>query len=175
MRRASTPPRRAGFSLLAALVAIAAAGASLGPVRPRSLRLPAPAADVASEPSDADRDAELRLMILGRWSTQASGGTRVIGNRADGTASLEVTFDFFAGLLYGEKVQFDLQWSLERGELTYTMQGGRPAAAAARVMADHGRQATYAFRSIAPNRMHLTRIDEPAGDNIWTRIPENTK
>ena len=51
--------------------------------------------------------------VLGTWVLD---GTirRVIENRADGTATIDVTFDFVTALRYGSELQLDLEWTLRR-------------------------------------------------------------
>src|SRR5215218_9040407 len=118
MESATVSSRRAGLSLVASLGVISTAGLTLGPKSPR----PAEPA-IAPSLSSMLPDEELRAMILGRWRTE-SHGTRVVDNHADGTASMDLTFDFFASLLYGEKMKLQMRWSVENGRLVYTIQSG---------------------------------------------------
>ena len=113
-------------------------------------------------------------MILGRWRT-VSNGTRVIENRTDGTASMDVTFDFVASLLYGDRMHIELRWSVANGLLVYTMQSGAPKSPFDRIVATYGSQATYRFHSIAPERMHLVRLNDSSESYVWTRIAGEKK
>src|SRR5690349_9940224 len=124
MDSAAVSTRRARFSLVASLGVISTAGLNLGPrLTPRSAPLttsdPSPGPSQPANVSPSDR--QLREMIVGRWRTE-SHGTRVVTNRPDGTASMDVTFDFIASLVYGEKMKLELRWGVEKGVLTYTIQ-----------------------------------------------------
>ncbi|QDT54921.1 hypothetical protein Pan44_29610 [Caulifigura coniformis] len=166
MTRAASPlPRRAGFSLLASLGVVSVVGLSLGTNPPDR----APAA-VATAEKSLPTDADIRAMIPGRWKTE-SNGTRVVDNRADGTASMDVTFDFVASLLYGAKMKLELKWIVEDGKLVYTIQSGTPADSANSIIKTYGSQATYRIGSIEPDRMHLIRVIDPTETYTWTRVP----
>jgi hypothetical protein len=156
--------RRAGLSLVASLGVISTTGLNLGPKSPGpSVR--ATARSVSSSPSDE----QLRTMILGRWRTE-SYGTRIVDNLADGTASMDLTFDFVASLWYGEKMKLDMRWSVVNGLLVYTIQSGEPQPAVKRMTSTYGSQATYYFKSIGEKRMHLVRVNDPDESYIWTRV-----
>jgi len=164
MTPSSPLPRRAGFSLLASLGVVSAVGLSLGTNPPDSR----PATPPVVQPP-LHSDAKLRSMILGRWKTQ-SNGTRVVDNRDDGTASMDVTFDFVASLLYGDKMKLELKWFVKDGELVYTIQSGTPVESANSIISTYGSQATYRFGSINPDRMHLIRVIDPTETYTWTRV-----
>src|SRR5688500_15861143 len=109
MNSAPVSSRRAGLSLIASLGVISTTGLSLGPKSTG----PADPVTVPSV-SSALSDEQLRAMILGRWRTQ-SHGTRIVHNHADGTASMDLKFDFVASLLYGDKMKLQMQWGVENG------------------------------------------------------------
>jgi hypothetical protein len=161
MQSAPVSSRRAGLSLVASLGVISTTGLNLGPKTAE----PATAASIAFSLSDE----QLRAMILGRWQTQ-SHGTRIVNNRADGSASMDLTFDFIASLLYGDKMQLEMRWGVENGLLRYTIESGSPRQAVDRMTATYGAQATYRFKSIGTKRMHLVRVIDPDESYIWTRI-----
>src|SRR4051812_3705590 len=110
------PPRRAGFCLLASLGALSTASLSLSLDEAAEIERRATSRDSMSSgaPPAGLTDDELRAMIIGRWRT-VSNGTRVVDNRADGTASMDLKFDFVASLLYGDRMHIELMWTLEDG------------------------------------------------------------
>lgn len=179
MTSVQPPPRRAGFCLLASLGALSTATLSLGPdeaaeihrrtLFPESMSSGAPPGAPAGPTDD-----ELRAMIVGRWQT-ISNGTRLIENRTDGTASMDLTFAFVASLLYGDKMHIELRWTVEEGLLVYTMQSGTPKSNFDRIVSDFGSLATYRFLSISPERMHLVRQSDPSEDYVWTRVETEKK
>lgn len=177
MQPASPSPRSAGLSLLASLGVISTAGLSLGPearIRP-SLQASAqsPAVAAVAVPGGLSDD-ELKSIVLGRWRTE-SNGVRVIENRADGTASMDVTFDFVASLLYGDRLKIELTWTIHEGLLRYTMESGVPKEPFDRIVANYGSFASYQFRTISPQRMHLVRAIDPTESYVWTRVDGESK
>ena len=164
MRSGPVSSRRAGLSLVASLGVLSTTGFTLGPKPPASSE-PVKAPSVSSTLSNE----ELRAMVLGRWRTE-SHGTRIVDNRADGTASMDVTFDFIASLVYGEKMKLELNWSVDEGRLRYTIQSGTPQSSFNRMTSNYGSQATYHFKSIGTKRMHLVRVNDPDESYIWTRV-----
>ncbi len=108
-------------------------------------------------------------MILGRWRTNSDGG-RVVVNRPDGTASMDVTFDFVASLIYGQGMKLELTWTVNNGILGYTIQSGTPESTVKSITATYGAYASYHFQSISPDRMHLVRVIDPNESYVWTRV-----
>lgn len=168
-----SPPRRAGFCLLASLGVLSTVGLSLGSNEQGRVKASG-GSKQATGASAGLTDAELRAMILGRWRTETNG-TRVVDNRADGTASMDVTFDFVASFLYGDKMQLELTWQVQQGLLVYTIQSGSPKSTVSRIVSTYGSQATYRFQSIGERRMHLVRLIDPSESYVWTRVDGETK
>jgi hypothetical protein len=156
--------RRAGLSLVASLGVISTTGLSLGPElaeTSESMTAAAPSLNVADE--------ELREMILGRWRTE-SHGARIVHNRPDGRASMDLTFDFVASLWYGDKMKLELSWAVEKGLLRYTIESGIPQPTVDRMTSTYGKEAIYHFKSIGEKRMHLVRVSDPNESYIWIRV-----
>jgi hypothetical protein len=163
MQPARESSRRATFSLMASLGVLSTTGLSLG------THQNVPGVPVAAREASRHSDEQLRALILGRWRTE-SNGTRVVDNRADGTASMDVRFDFVASLLYGDHMTLDLHWTVHNGVLVYTIQSGSPQATVDRIISAYGDQASYHFRSIGEKRMHLERVIDADEDYVWTRV-----
>ena len=172
MKPAPVPARRAGFSLAASLGVISTAGLNLGPQLPevpQSTVLTSPPSTSGGGESAGPTDQQLKQMILGRWRIE-SHGVRIIENREDGTASMDLTFDFLSSLLYGQKMTLELTWTVDGEALAYTIQSGQPKSNVDRLVADYGREATYNIRSISDRAMHLVRIPDKGGSDVWTRV-----
>ncbi|HVJ88006.1 MAG TPA: hypothetical protein VM452_20245 [Caulifigura sp.] len=178
MQPASPSPRSAGFSLLASLGVISTTGLSLGPNGQKPVRLQSaaqsPSDSSATRSPDGPTDDELKALVLGRWRTE-SNGVRVVENRADGTASMDVTFDFVASLLYGDRLKIELTWTIREGLLLYTMESGVPKGPFDRIVANYGDFASYQFKTISPQRMHLVRAIDPTESYVWTRVDGESK
>lgn len=113
-------------------------------------------------------DAERTQRLLGSWTTRHHGRQRII-NRADGTASLDIEFDFLAGLLYGSHMRLELTWKIEQGVLTNVIQRGSPAANVERLKQDFGNSCRYRMLELSDTRLLLQEIDDPASLHEWVR------
>lgn len=134
-----------------------------------SHEIPATSPAASSTSGEPDPDAELRAKILGRW-TMTKHGERIIVNRPDGTASMSLTFDWVASLLYGSEMALELTWALRDERLSYTIVSGVPQENYKKLVKDYGDTATYDFEVIEDRRMHLR---ETSGDKDlyeWTRL-----
>ena len=114
-------------------------------------------------------DDQLRAMVLGRWRSEFHG-TRIVDNRADGTASMDLAFDFVASLWFGDKMKLDLTWAVENGRLSYKIESGTPKPNVDRMTSTYGKEAIYYFQSIGEKRMHLVNVSDPDESYIWIRV-----
>jgi hypothetical protein len=115
--------------------------------------------------SDADRTR----MLLGTW-TSTFHGRQQIENRADGTAALQIDFDFLPSLLYGSRMDLELVWKIERGVLTNTIQSGQPKANVDRLISDFGDGCRYRMLELTADHLRLQEIDDPAAFHTWKRV-----
>jgi hypothetical protein len=114
-------------------------------------------------------DAERAAALIGTWTTEHHGRQRVV-NRKDGSAHLEIEFNFIASLLYGRHMELDLQWKVENGALTHTIQHGTPAANVQRLISDFGKSCRYRMLELGQNRILLQEINDPATFHVWLRV-----
>jgi hypothetical protein len=136
----------------------------------RALALVAAAAEkLLVTPRRGISDDELKAKLLGRWKL-IDHGERIIENRADGTATMDLHFDFVASLLYGREVRLKLKWVVEDGILKYDILDGFPAEKKDRLIQDHGARASYVVDAASEREMKLTRTVDPDEKYLWTRI-----
>lgn len=110
--------------------------------------------------------------ILGTWKFSDSDASRVIVNRADGTATVDVTFSFVASFLYGSTLQLDLEWVIEGDVLTHTIVGGSPKAGKKALVRDFGEKTVYKILNLTDQEMHLMEFGDAAEDYLWKRSTE---
>ncbi len=113
--------------------------------------------------------------ILGTWALNAPEANRVIENRADGTASIDVTFGFWASLLYGNEVHLELEWTLEDDLLTHTIVSGTPEKNKQKIIKDFGEKGYFKILSISEKQMHLVDFDDPPEEYFWKKVSEKTE
>ncbi len=124
------------------------------------------------ETSDTSSSMATIDQIVGAWEFADSDASREIVNRADGTATINVTFSFVASFLYGSTLQLDLEWSLEDGVLTHTIIGGSPEAGKKALVRDYGEKTKYKILKLTDQEMHLMEFGDQAEDYLWKRSAE---
>lgn len=110
--------------------------------------------------------------VLGQWVLD---GTirRVIDNRPDGTATIDISFDFVTALRYGTKLNLDLEWTLKDNVLTHTIVDGSPEEGKKRLISDFGSKTYFKIVSMTDEQMHLIDFDDPPEESLWQRFSEN--
>lgn len=118
-----------------------------------------------------DEPVVTKDQILGTWVLDG-GIRRVIENRNDGTASIDVTFDFLTSLRYGSTLHLNLEWTLKDNVLTHTILDGSPELGKKRLIADFGPKSYFKIVSISEDKMHLIDFDKPPEEYHWVRMKE---
>jgi hypothetical protein len=128
------------------------------------------AADQAApiDPALAAEDLKLRKLLVGRWKA-AYHGVLIVENRDDGTASMQMQFDFLASFFYGKTLDLKLTWYVENRILTYLIQSGSPEESWKPFRNDFGDKVTYNFREVGENKVQLTRVIAPDERVDWFR------
>ena len=109
--------------------------------------------------------------ILGTWVLD-DGIRRVIHNRPDGTATIEIKFSYLTSFRYGEKLKLDLKWTLEDNVLTHEILDGTPEAGKKALIADFGSKSYFKVLNIADGKMDLVDFDDPPENYLWVRPGE---
>lgn len=117
----------------------------------------------------AAADRALRNLVIGRWKGYFHGN-RVVENRPDGTASMDLAFDFVASLLYGPKMSLEMTWEVKDGALCYELVSGLPEDKYKKLVDKEGDEAAYYFEEAGPKVMRLVRTIDPDEKYTWTRI-----
>ena len=152
-----------------------------------SLDLPAldasPAADAATGPSldvvldapvdpepvtDAEPSDGVDPKLYGTWKLDYHG---VWKNtlQPGGTGSTSVVFDYAASWLYGNTIDFKLQWEFTDGQLIQTLVSGTPKANYDALVRDHGKTRVYEIVEIGDETMTLKTVKDGLVSK-WTRL-----
>ena len=108
--------------------------------------------------------------IVGTWTFSDSDASRVIVNRADGTATIDVTFGFVASFLYGSQLQLDLEWTFEDDVLTHTIIGGSPEGGKKALIRDYGAKTEYKILKLTAQEMLLKETSGDEDEYLWKRV-----
>ena len=123
----------------------------------------------ASDP--AERDAEYRRKMLGRWTQSRDDAERELYLYADGKA-LQVILPkgFLATSYLGDRVELDVEWTVENGRAIFDSVGGRPADMAERVNQTFGTHRNRRIVEITDE--HILLFDEKDNSpSEWKRAP----
>ena len=131
---------------------------------------PAPPERTPAEIAAAEKDAELKQMLIGIWHHSESGD-HWIENRVDGTARMFLKLDFVASLLYGQETAMELKWDVKDGVLTNRIESGSPQKNLESLATAFGKVRSYTFLEVTPERMLLQMTAKERKKDLWTRSP----
>lgn len=124
---------------------------------------------IATAPEQPEESLVDRLQ--GSWKLERYG-ERVLTVCDDGTASADVRLNMLGALLYGDRLQLELDWSLEEGVMTQTIRTGTPAEAVGRLINDWGDTKEYRIVEVTDEQLVLDDLAD--GDReVWTRVGVN--
>ena len=110
--------------------------------------------------------------LLGTWILDDGMVKRVITMEPDGTASMQVEFDFFTSLRYGSKMELDLEWTLAGNVLQQTIVDGSPESGKKTLISDFGDTATYDILEFKDGKMRLEEYTESKENYVWKKVDE---
>lgn len=118
-------------------------------------------------------DDSYRKRIVGSWEMDRDG-KRLLTVDADGTAKMDVEIEGSWSFLFGSKLNFDIEWTIEDGHLTMKTIGGEPQAKVDLLTSMYGKERVQQITVLDDTTLRLPD-DEPDGeDHIWTRIVPET-
>ncbi len=115
-----------------------------------------PPNDRPAEPGDAVDEPRRRL--LGAWVDEFYG-RRVFEFRDDGTATMTLELDAVGKLLYGPKLTFFIDWTLDADVLTLKMTGGEPAGTAVSLAKLFGESSRQRLEGVTDAELQLRSLD----------------
>jgi hypothetical protein len=113
--------------------------------------------------------AELRRAVTGDWKLERNG-QRLLSLQADGTATMDVTLTGWQTVLFGEKMRFDIRWSLDGRELVLETTGGEPATAVEAVTKVYGIVRRQPILEVDSEHMLLKDPDAGEADHDYIRV-----
>ena len=128
---------------------------------------PSRSTPAGAHPTEGPGNERYRTAILGTW-TQDSDGHRVLDVQQNGTATIDVTLDGLSALAFGEKLRFDIEWTIEDDRLIFQTTGGEPKDGVKAVIAIYGASRNYVIRDITEAKMLLEEEGQPKTD--WDRV-----
>jgi hypothetical protein len=111
-------------------------------------------------------DEELTRRITGAWRLPENG-EQFITNRPDGTATMVVKLNFVGSLLFGPRLDMELNWNVKGGVLTHVIRTGKPAASVKKLTEMFGEQKSYNILELTSNHLLLQEIDPPHDKFNW--------
>ena len=113
-----------------------------------------------------------RAQLVGTWE-QNDHGKRLLTVRADGTATIEVRPEALWRLLFGRRLEIEIEWTIEQNSLAFHTVGGKPAAQVKLVNEMYGDQRVYQIENMSTDELIL--LDEE-GERCqpWQRIDADT-
>jgi len=126
----------------------------------------APPAD--AQPATSESDSH-RKRIIGTW-LQHNDEERTITVREDGTASIIAELSDYRQYIVGKKLEFDVEWTLEDGTLTFITTGGRPEESIKYITAIYGKSKQYVILEFGEDKLLLKKADADENEPDWTRI-----
>jgi len=165
--------RRPGSApVLVVVVMVLLIGGTAAWIPARARTTPSEAAVAPEAPSpDKLTDEELRQKLLGTWRLN-DYGTRVVTNRPDGTASMDVTISFPFSLAYGGALDLELTWTVEEGVLTHTITSGTPEKDVDRLIRDFGAGRSSRILSITSEVLDLEELTKSRDRYRWEAVRE---
>lgn len=96
--------------------------------------------------------------LVGQWK-DTFFGTRTLTLHADGTAQMTLDLDFAGRLMYGKRLEFDMQWSVEGAVVTIDILDGRPAKSAKSAMNTWGNRYVYLLDCVEDHQVEMRDSD----------------
>jgi hypothetical protein len=145
---------------------------------PPVTKIPDAAADQAT-PAGVESSTELQpslkhvdpRQLVGTWQ-DSFFGTRTLTLNADGTAQMTLELDFAGRLLYGRRLDFDMQWSVEAGRVTIDILAGRPAKSAKSAMKTFGSRYVYLLDCVEDKQIEMRDSDGSMNHRLQ-RVPDD--
>lgn len=121
-------------------------------------RQTAPADEVSSTGLQPKLQHVDSRQLVGTWR-DSFFGTRTLTLNADGTAQMALELDFAGRLMYGSRLDFDMQWSVEGATVTIDILDGQPAKSAKSAMNTWGSRYVYLLDCVEDKQIEMRDSD----------------
>jgi hypothetical protein len=114
-------------------------------------------------------DEKYRKLIVGDWEMDRDG-KRFLTVHPDGTADMDAEVSSNWSLLFGKKLKFRIEWSIEKGVLTMLTTGGEPKGKVDLITSMYGAERIQAIKLLDETTLQLPDEEPGEADHIWTRV-----
>lgn len=136
-------------------------------LKPQASRSPVETQTAAAEPP-VSNDDKFRTLLAGEWEQQYYGKRRLTV-REDGTATMVVEPDGIWVHLFGEKIEVEIEWTLDNGRVNLKITGGTPSDKIELASKMWGDCWTQPILELTENRLLLLGEDGVTKYD-WTRV-----
>jgi len=110
--------------------------------------------------------------LVGQWK-DSFFGTRTLILKADGTARMILDLDLTGRLLYGKRLEFDMEWSVEGAVVTIDILKGTPEKPARSAMNTWGERYVYLLDCVEDHQVEM-RDSDGSMNYVLRRVAEDT-
>ncbi len=110
------------------------------------------------EDASAERDAQLRRLVVGTWEDDYKGH-RTMTLNPDGTGIMIVELSGMQATLFASRLEFNMRWSLEDGRLKKKTIGGTPPNRVQLILKTMGDQVDEPILELTESRLLLLDKD----------------
>jgi len=114
-------------------------------------------------------DEKYRKLIVGNWEMDRNG-KRFLTVNPDGSAIIDAEISSNWSLLFGKKLKFDIEWSIENGILTMKTIGGEPQGKVDLIVSMYGADRIQPIKILNETTLRLPDDEPEEEDHIWTRV-----
>ncbi|MDG2389973.1 MAG: hypothetical protein P8M30_11695 [Planctomycetaceae bacterium] len=128
------------------------------------------AAEEIVEPAvQESTDEKYRKLIVGDWEMDRDG-KRSLTVHSDGTADMDIEVSSSWSFLFGKKLKFRIEWSIENGILTMITTGGEPKGKVDLITSMYGAERKQPIKLLDETTLQLPDEEPGEEDHIWTRV-----
>lgn len=106
----------------------------------------------APPPEPTNSDDEIRRLLTGTWEDDYQG-KRTMTLAPDGTGTMVVELSGVSGAVFGSRLKFDMEWSLDEGRLIKRTVGGEPKGKVKTILAMMGDRAEEEIIELTQQRL----------------------
>lgn len=99
--------------------------------------------------------------LIGQWK-DSFFGTRTLTLNDDGSAQMVLDLDFAGRLLYGNRLEFEMKWTLEGAVIGIDVVSGKPESSARSAMKTWGERYVYLLDAVSDDRIEMRDWDGAA-------------
>jgi hypothetical protein len=127
------------------------------------------AAETPADKETSNQDERFRRLVVGTWQDDYQG-KRTMTLREDGTGTMVVELEGVKAILFAPRLQFEMDWSVERGRLKKRTLRGEPAAQVQLILKTMGDRVDEPILELTEGRLLLLDKDGQTKYD-WRRVP----